>query len=273
MYNWWVLLHLTGVFVFLLAHGVSVGVLFRLRRERDPSKVAALLELSAVSVRAFYVGLVVLLVGGFAAVANAGIWSKPWIWVALGVLVISSVGMVAMARPYYRRVGFVSRAMVGGTEAVTKEQFDEVLRDNRSNSVAAMGFVALAIILYMMVMKPTFGLESTPTAVKGCAPPSCVSIVAKNIAFTQKSYTAPAGKAFTIEFDNEDTAPHNVAIYRDSSASDRLFVGTVFQGPKTESYHVPTLPAGSYFFRCDVHVQMNGTFKVEAAPSPTPTGS
>ena len=51
MYEWWVLLHLVGVFVFLLSHGVSVGVLLRLRRERDPAKVAALLELSGTSIK------------------------------------------------------------------------------------------------------------------------------------------------------------------------------------------------------------------------------
>src|SRR6266511_1183180 len=271
MYNWWVLLHLTGVFVFLVAHGVSVGVLFRLRRERDPSKVAALLELSAGSVRAFYGGLVILLVGGFAAVATGHLWSKPWFWIALGVLVLASVGMVLMATPYYRRVGFVSRAMVGGTEAVTKEQFDEVLRDNRSNSVAAMGSVALAIILYMMVMKPTFGVgPGAPPAVQGCQPSSTIQVSASGDALNADCLAAPAGQAFKIVFDNQDTDTHNVAIY---SGSKNLFRGNLFGGPKTETYSVPALPAGEYSFKCDVHPQMTGTFKVEAAPAPSPTGS
>ncbi|MFL5799612.1 MAG: cupredoxin domain-containing protein [Actinomycetota bacterium] len=271
MYKWWVLVHLAGVFVFLVAHGVSVGVLFRLRRERDPSKVAALIELSASSVRSFYVGLVVLLVGGFAAVATGDLWSKPWIWIALGVLVISSVGMVAMARPYYRRVGFVSRAMVGGTEVVTKEQFDEVLRDNRSNSVAAMGFVALAIILYMMVIKPTFGVgPGAPPAAQGCEPSATVQVSASGDAFDTDCLAAPAGRAFKIVFDNQDTDSHNVAIY---SGSKNLFRGLIFGGPKTETYRAPPLKAGTYKFQCDVHTFMNGTFKVEAAAAPSPAGS
>jgi plastocyanin len=271
MYEWWVLLHLAGVFVFLLAHGVSVGVLFRLRRERDPAKVSTLLELSGTSTKGFYVGLVMLLVGGFAAVATGHLWGKPWIWLSLAVLVLTTVAMTAMAKPYYRRVGFVARALVGGTEAVTAEQFDEVLKDSRSNSVAGIGLVALALILYMMVMKPTFGLGGSGSAAPppGCQPPTCVHVVASGIKFTTSNLTGPAGTAFTIVFDNEDPDPHNVAI---DDGPDSLFRGEVFTGPNTETYQVPALPAGTYTFKCDVHPQMTGTFKVEAA-APQPTGS
>jgi plastocyanin len=270
MYQWWVLLHLAGVFVFLVAHGVSVGVLFRLRRERDPAKVAALLELSGTSVKAFYAGLGTLVVGGFAAVATGHLWGKAWIWVSVGVLVLTSIAMTAMATPYYRRVGFVARAMVGGTEAVTPEQFDEVLKDNRSSSVAWTGFVALAAILYMMVMKPTFGFGGSEGAAPpppGCRPPGCVHVVASGIKFVTDHLSAPAGTAFTISFDNEDPDPHNVAI---DDGSTNLFRGEVFTGPKTVTYQVPSLPAGSYTFKCDVHPQMTGTIEVAAAG---PTGA
>jgi plastocyanin len=271
MYKWWVLLHLTGVFVFLLFHGVSVGVLFRLRRERDPGKVAALLELSATSVKGFYVGLVTLLVGGFAAVASGHLWGQAWIWISVGVLVLSSIAMVRMATPYYRRVGFVARALVGGTEAVNPEQFEDVLKDNRSNSVAGIGFVALAIILYMMVMKPTFGGGggSAPPP-QGCQPSATVRVSASGDAFNTECLAAPAGQAFKIVFDNEDTDQHNVAIY---SGSQNLFRGEIFGGPKTETYSVPALKAGTYTFQCDVHTFMKGTFKVEAASAPQPSGS
>jgi plastocyanin len=190
----------------------------------------------------------------------------------VGILVIASIGMLAMARPYYRRVGFVARALVGGTEAITVEQFDEVLRDNRANSVAAMGFVALAIILFMMVIKPTFGVGSgAAAAAPGCRPSTRVQVGASGDAFDTDCLAAPAGTAFKIVFDNRDTDMHNVAIYE---GSKNLFRGTIFGGPKTETYAVPALPAGTYKFQCDVHTFMNGTFKVEAtAAKPGPSGS
>jgi plastocyanin len=81
--------------------------------------------------------------------------------------------------------------------------------------------------------------------------------------FSTDTLTAPAGKAFTIKFDNQDPAiPHNVAIYPDESATEPLFVGDLVTGPDTITYEVGPLDAGTYYFRCDVHPTMNGTFEV-----------
>jgi plastocyanin len=166
--------------------------------------------------------------------------------------------------------------MVGGTEAVTVEQFDEVLKDNRSNSVAGIGVVALALVLYMMVMKPTFGLGGTsvaPPPPPGCSAPTCLQVVASGIQFDTDRLSAPPDTPFRIVFDNEDPDQHNVAIY---DGSDPLFKGQIFGGPKTVTYDVPALPAGTYTFVCDVHpTQMKGTFTVEpaAASSSGPASS
>ena len=45
MYRWLVLLHVLGVFGFLMAHGISVSVAFTLRRERKFENIQALLNL------------------------------------------------------------------------------------------------------------------------------------------------------------------------------------------------------------------------------------
>ncbi len=49
-----------------------------------------------------------------------------------------------------------------------------------------------------------------------------------------------------------------MAIYTDSSASQAKFQGDIFAGG-TRVYSVPALAAGTYYFRCDVHPDMNGT--------------
>jgi plastocyanin len=95
-------------------------------------------------------------------------------------------------------------------------------------------------------------------------------VVAKNIAFEQSCLAAPAGQAFTIEFDNEDpNTPHNVDILAADPSQDpsaqSLFAGDLVTGVATQTYDVPALDAGTYFFRCDVHpTQMFGTFVVAA---------
>ena len=68
----------------------------------------------------------------------------------------------------------------------------------------------------------------------------------------------PADSQFSLRLTNLDTAPHNVAIYQDSSAADDVFVGDVITSSSIV-YEVPAPEAGSYFFRCDVHPDMNGT--------------
>jgi plastocyanin len=92
-----------------------------------------------------------------------------------------------------------------------------------------------------------------------------LQVVAKDIAFDQTCLAAPAGQAFTIEFDNEDAnTPHNVDILtsQDPSAPS-LFAGDLVTGVATQTYDVPALDAGTYFFRCDVHpTQMFGMFVV-----------
>jgi plastocyanin len=110
------------------------------------------------------------------------------------------------------------------------------------------------------------------------------TIIAQNIKFNLAELALPADKPFILKFDNKDSVPHNVAIYKDPSATDAvsLFKGSIVQGPKVAEYEVAKpLPKGVWFFRCDVHPVMHGTARVGGAtgpgpggpPSPQPSGS
>ena len=83
------------------------------------------------------------------------------------------------------------------------------------------------------------------------------TVVASNLAFQQGSVTVKADEAFSLHFVNQDQAPHNIAIYTDAGAGTKVFGGDVIQGGDTV-YQVPSLKAGTYFFRCDVHPDMTG---------------
>ncbi len=101
--------------------------------------------------------------------------------------------------------------------------------------------------------------SKTPGASASPVDPNAPAIVAEGMRFTATQVQVPAGRAFSLAFENRDGAPHNVAIYADSSAASNLFRGEIFGGPASKVYHVPALAAGSYFFRCDVHPDMTGT--------------
>ena len=88
--------------------------------------------------------------------------------------------------------------------------------------------------------------------------PDALRISAKDLKFSTSTLSTPADEPFQIAFDNQEGAPHNVAIYRDSSAAEKIFGEDPFSGPAVVVYEVPALAAGTYFFRCDVHPDMSG---------------
>jgi plastocyanin len=92
-----------------------------------------------------------------------------------------------------------------------------------------------------------------------------VDLIARNVAFDKSSITVPAGARVTMNFDNQESIPHNFALYDSPQAQNAIFVGEVITGPRTIVYtfDAPTEP-GTYFFRCDIHPRtMTGQFIVE----------
>ena len=117
--------------------------------------------------------------------------------------------------------------------------------------------VALAIIL-----GACSGAPARETAQPSVAP-DALAIGAKDLAFSTDALSAPAGQPFQIVFDNREAAPHNVAIYRDASLSEKILAEEPFGGPRMVVYQVPALAPGTFFFRCDLHPDMVGTLIVE----------
>src|SRR5262245_40983557 len=94
---------------------------------------------------------------------------------------------------------------------------------------------------------------SNGRAATSSAGPDALTISANHLAFSTDALAAPSGKPFQIAFDNLESAPHNVAIYKDSSAAEKVFGSDPFGGPASVVYDVPAQAPGTYFFRCDVH--------------------
>jgi plastocyanin len=123
-------------------------------------------------------------------------------------------------------------------------------------TILALGLVALATI---SAACSTAQAEPVPS---GPIDPNGPTIVAKNMAFSPATVEVKAGANVTLHFDNQDSAPHNIAIYKDASASAKLSVGEIVTAKKADQV-VPALTAGTYFFRCDVHHDMTGTIVVK----------
>lgn len=112
------------------------------------------------------------------------------------------------------------------------------------------------------------------TAAQGATPPpkvetaqpgggTAVKIEAKNIVFNKRALSVKGGGDVTVEFRNADAGtPHNFALYKDSSLSETIFRGDIFNGVKTMKHTFPAPAPGTYYFQCDVHPTMNGSFAV-----------
>ena len=117
--------------------------------------------------------------------------------------------------------------------------------------------LTLALVAVAAVSAACAASAPAPS-VTGSVDPNGPTIVAKDMKFQGGEVDVQAGENLTVHFDNQDTAPHNVAIYTDSNASTPVAIGQIVTSGKTDVV-VPALAAGTYFFRCDVHHDMTGT--------------
>ena len=103
-----------------------------------------------------------------------------------------------------------------------------------------------------------------------------LTVAAKDLAFDTDELDLPGGRPTPFTFDNQDAGvAHNLSIYTDESATKVLFQFDPFPGIDSQSFDIPPLDPGTYYFHCDVHTDMNGTVVVGPGPpgGPGATGA
>ena len=110
-------------------------------------------------------------------------------------------------------------------------------------------------------LHPNTAMEGTVKVEEGAGG---VRIVAKDLAFDTDRIELDAGHPTPLTFVNQDTAPHNLAIFETEDATDNaLFDFEPVPGPNTQQFQIPPIPPGEYFFHCEVHPTMKGTVVVK----------
>jgi len=156
-----VLIHVLGVLLFVLAHGVSVAVLLRMRTERDPTALRTLLDLSRRSLVWASIGLIIWFLGGIAAGFSGNWWTsgRYWIWASLVIAVVITGLMTPMGRLYLNRV----RAAVGidpqtglysAETQVDPVAVEAAVASGQPALIAGIGLVGLVALLWLMMAKP-----------------------------------------------------------------------------------------------------------------------
>ena len=159
-YPWIVVAHVFFVVIAFGAHGTSAFAMFQAKREPDRAKLAAVLDLSAASLGVAGIGLILAVLLGIAAAVMGGHFSRFWPWASIGaVVVVFGVMTPFGANPMSalrKALGIPSRAdkkgetARPGTDAEVRAAQDAL----RPGLLATLGIVALAILVWLMELKP-----------------------------------------------------------------------------------------------------------------------
>lgn len=154
-YQWIRFLHIVSGIGFIGLHGASIVVLYAIRNERSRPRIEATLDFSGRTANAMYASLV--------AVVGTGLWMgierttllrEYWYWSSLGLLILISVLMWLVAKPFTERLRAACEIRPSGIPRVSDAEIGQILRSSRPHVITAIGTVGLVAILYLMVFQP-----------------------------------------------------------------------------------------------------------------------
>ena len=125
-----------------------------LERETSSESIRSLVVISTLSTRVMYPFLVLILVTGIAAGFGGSWWRYRWIWIAIAVLVLTVIVMSLMGQQYNPLRGEAREKRHRGPVAETPDVIRKIASSTRPGPITAVGVVALAALLWLMVVKP-----------------------------------------------------------------------------------------------------------------------
>jgi hypothetical protein len=159
--TWLVFLHVASAFLFIGAHGVSIFAAYRIRKERDPARIGAMLDLSGSSLMMAFAGLLGLLISGFAAGWLRDSFATGWFWISVVLLVVIGGLMTPLGAKHYSQIRRAIGQRPHGMKPdepdpvpVSAEELEPMLTSNRPELLLALGGGGFLIILWLMIFRP-----------------------------------------------------------------------------------------------------------------------
>ncbi|MFN2609820.1 MAG: DUF2269 family protein [Actinomycetota bacterium] len=154
LYGLLVLVHIIGVLGFVATHGVSMVIGFKVRKEGDPKTVALLIALSRSTFNYMYAFTLILLAGGISAGFVGHLWGTGWMWTALVLLVLIFGYMSAVPAPFYGKLRQAAEIESSGGSPIPGQDLVSLRVSKIPTVTSVIGIVGLALIAWLMVMKP-----------------------------------------------------------------------------------------------------------------------
>jgi hypothetical protein len=144
-----------------MAHGTSVAMTFKLRKETDFARIRAMLDLSWSTMVLMGVSFLIMGLTGIALPFMIHIWNKIWIWASIVLILFTFIYMAMFNESHYKQL----RRLVGlpymiGNKQVpaelpsSPEEVVTLLNKTNITGLAVTGYVIPAIVLWLMVFKP-----------------------------------------------------------------------------------------------------------------------
>ena len=162
LYPWIVFVHVFSAMLFFMAHGASAAMAFQIRREKDVSRIRAMLDLSNAALPVAYISLLLLLIAGIAAGVMGSWFSRGWwTWAAIVLLVAMWFGMVVYGARFFtpirKAVGLPYRDKQGEHAAenpASEEEIMALIQGSNPFIMAGMYLAFIGLMLWLMMFKP-----------------------------------------------------------------------------------------------------------------------
>jgi hypothetical protein len=161
IYRALVFLHVVAGFVFMMGHGASAAMMFRIKSEKKMSRVQALLETTQRAQVVTYPALLIMILAGIAAGVMGSWWSKGWIWLSCGLLIAITMAMGWLGRgfvdPIIKAAGLPYNEgfkTVPGKEPAGEDEIRPMLKTGRPVLLSVIGLIGWGLILWLMMFKP-----------------------------------------------------------------------------------------------------------------------
>ena len=159
--RWLIFLHVLSALTFYMAHGTSVAMAFKIRKETDFIRIRAMLDLSWSTMILMGVSFLIMGLTGIIMPFMIHIWNKIWIWASIVLMLFVFIYMAMFNETSYKQLRRLVGLpyMKGGKELPAEppsspEDVAALLKKTSVTGLVLIVYVIPAIVLWLMVFKP-----------------------------------------------------------------------------------------------------------------------
>jgi len=161
LYEWIRFLHMVAAISFMVSHGTSIAISFRLKKEEDVERIKTMLDISGSMWIAMILSLLVAGIAGIVLGFMLSWWSQWWIWVSIVLLVVITIWMFQVGQSTYHQLrktlGMPYQA--GGKEMPAQEPAPiedsyALIARTRPGLMLLVGYGGFVVVIWLMMFKP-----------------------------------------------------------------------------------------------------------------------